>query len=276
MRPLVVLHLPKTAGTTLRHAVEVAARDEQVETLYGDGSVEAFLEDSERRRRAEVVIGHLSYGMHRHLGPSARYVTLLRDPVDRAVSEYHFIASHPEHDEHAEARRRPLLDFVAWRADAGRANPQTALIARSSGLHRGDDPVTEEDLDRALDRLDRRFAVVGLTDRFDESLAALCVWAGWEPPRYLDRNVTPSRPAVEELDPATRDRIAEVHRHDAVLVARARTAFDALVASQGREHARVTAELARRNGPGWQVVRAAATRAASLRHRLRRGPGRGA
>jgi len=48
-------------------------------------------------------------------------------------------------------------------------------------------------LDRAFVNLEQHFAVVGITDMFDESFKAMCLVCGWMKLSYRKRNVSKPR-----------------------------------------------------------------------------------
>ena len=93
---LAFLHVPKTAGTALRRVLaEQYGPDRVLELYHGIGA-----DDVERLRRMEArdwqqvraVAGHMEYGIHELIPFPVRYVTMLRDPVDRIVSHYSYRA----------------------------------------------------------------------------------------------------------------------------------------------------------------------------------------
>jgi len=58
----------------------------------------AFREMSQASRHAcSGIQGHMSYGLHEYLKPPAGYITMLREPVKRAISDYAFVSSNPYH-----------------------------------------------------------------------------------------------------------------------------------------------------------------------------------
>ena len=107
--PLVFVHVPKTAGTSFRLGVDEVFGRERVCRDYGAGSPETsaiveqwvyersdFWEFGRQFRQSEFrfLTGH--FGAQRYLPvfPLARMITFLRDPLQRAVSEYHHLVKH--------------------------------------------------------------------------------------------------------------------------------------------------------------------------------------
>jgi hypothetical protein len=74
--------------------------------------------------------------------------------------------------------------------------------------------VTRDHLIEAKRNLEASFPVVGLAERFDESLVMMqCVY-GWLNVSYERRNVTEKRPRIDEIDPGAVALIRETNRFD--------------------------------------------------------------
>jgi Galactose-3-O-sulfotransferase len=232
--PLVTfIHLPKTAGVTVSAILRGQYTD--VERLERDK-----VGDDARALRvrsggsARAVAGHMPYGLHKVLSRPCAYLTVLRDPVQRIASHYHWVSRHPSSPRHAElvSNRMSISDYVQWHS-AARAfnNGQTRLLGREWFDY--DDPATEETLEAAKRNLER-FVCVGLMDRFDESVLMMRRKLGWSWPTYQPRNVAP---AQDPIDAETRETILRYNRLDVELCRWARERFD-------REAERLGAALA--------------------------------
>ena len=101
----IFLHIPRCAGTTiarhLRYNLPRGSRlllsptpqrkFQQKEEV--DGYIESLPERT--KRKVKVIIGHsVYYGIHRYFQRPARYITFLRDPVDRVISNYNYFMEH--------------------------------------------------------------------------------------------------------------------------------------------------------------------------------------
>lgn len=107
-------HLPKTGGTSLEKTL--FRKVFSTEEIYQPRGYWAMLSD---QRSFRYLGGHRPYGVHllSTQVSSPRYYTMLRDPVERAISFYYEclwprgnkkVADHPEH---ATAWRHDLVDF---------------------------------------------------------------------------------------------------------------------------------------------------------------------
>lgn len=165
---LVFVHIPKAAGTSL---------NELFEQVYG----RTFLNVSNHHpawesRRPDpdgifCLSGHVPYGWHRKLGAKGRtdwpgdglfegrtirYVSIVRDPVDRFRSYYRYAKQEPKHRHHREVAGmspREFLSFLDSIDDRGAWNQQFRMLG---GL-----PGDRFHLVAPLDRLDRFVEVLG-------------------------------------------------------------------------------------------------------------------
>ncbi|HCX31104.1 MAG TPA: hypothetical protein DHU55_15260 [Blastocatellia bacterium] len=211
---LIFLHIPKTAGTTLNRIIEWQYSGLSIYTMDPyriRATAERFKRLSEqRRRRLRVVRGHLFYGIHEFLPQGATYITMLRDPVTRFLSSYYFILRRPLHPMHRKLKKERLGVEEFIRLTPHRQNLQCRFIA---GFENGE-ICDEQVLDVAKENLTRSFSVIGLCERFEESLMLMAITFGWEVPFYENRKVSKIRPVVE---PRLVDLIKEHNRLDVEL-----------------------------------------------------------
>ena len=82
-----------------------------------------------------------------------------------------------------------------------RENVQTKMIAGADY----DAPCTAEIFTQAKENLHRHFSVVGLSERFEESLALMKLRFGWKLECYSSFNVARTRPKKRDLPQSTLD-----------------------------------------------------------------------
>jgi hypothetical protein len=167
------------------------------------------------KQEIRCVKGHAPFGLHRWLPQPAAYLTLIRNPLERIVSEYCYVRRTTQHPFHEElvARDLSLLDYVRIDIEWAKDNLQTRWIAGLVDMHNAlppYDPLPSDALSVARRNLETHFVVVGLTDRFDEALLLMQKILGWGNIFYRRKNVSPDRPSVEEIGTATR-RLVETH-----------------------------------------------------------------
>jgi hypothetical protein len=96
---------------------------------------------------------------------------------------------------------------------------------------------TEAMLAQARRHLDERIPLVGLTERFDESLVLMKRALGWGLPVYRILNRTKGRPARSDVTPSARAAIEAYNALDLALYCEATARFEAAMAAQGPDFA---------------------------------------
>ena len=249
------LHLPKTAGTTLNE--EVIYRQYAVEphavspdglvhggVLYypGDGffkSRRPTIPENVVRDLVEcpvrAVVGHFTFGLHQVApGRGWQYMTIVREPVARVWSMYR----------HLQVWATPGMRFGDARAAFDKDVSMEEMLSRfrlreldndQTRRIAGREPAygrcTRELLDLALTNLEESFSLVGVTERFDETLALAEVELGWrDAHEYWVINVNDAYPATEPVDPATAEAIRAYNALDVELYEFARELMDRMIA----------------------------------------------
>jgi hypothetical protein len=238
---LIFLHVPKSAGTTLNRLIEWEY------PLFEMYSVDPVLSQwsrahlwrlpKQRLQRFRVFKGHMPFGLHEVLPQPATYIAVMRGAVERVISAYYFMSNYKLHPNYRKFRREfwTLEDFVRR---SPRENVQTKMIAGADY----DAPCTAETLLKAKENL-QHFSVLGLTERFEESLALMKLRFGWKLKSYSSFNVTRMRPKKRDLPQSTLDLIAERNRFDIELYECAAKRFAETINKNATEVSRVRQEL---------------------------------
>jgi hypothetical protein len=241
--PIAFVHIPKTAGGTVISMFTAAYSRTDIHKAGNfmrgpEKSVRKIAKWQGTGRR--VSVGHTPYGAFKGRMPDdTLYMTFLREPVDRVLSHYY------RHIHGRDLRRftrelgspgsgpkieavsieqavvevgLPQLNNLATRFLCGHESPMGELPASA--------------LDDAKDNL-RRFAFVGIQERFEESLVLLQRMLGLGSIPYEDRHVSREggRPAVEEVTEDQRALLLERNRLDAELHAFGAQLFESAVAA---------------------------------------------
>lgn len=231
MRPLYAfLHIPKCAGTSFVEEIREKMPAELHLGLYEQAGPEVRRATvlglaPARARTLRVVFGHDVYdGVHTDLGRAGRYLTVVRDPVERLLSQYNFnvdywrgrsrrAGSLSDDPYHADGR---LMSFEEWLESYPQVhNLMAGYISQSfmSYIPYGT-LLTPDRLRRALSRLEG-FYYIGLTDRFDLESQHLFRWIGLRGSRMVRRNV--SYPHYWLTDKAVRQKVLRLNAMDVEL-----------------------------------------------------------
>ncbi len=234
--PLVIfVHIPKTAGRTLRAIIRRQYRPEEVCTTSreaGDPYQDFLTLTEAEKARLRIVQGHFAYGLHEHVSRPAVYVTMLREPIARVISYYRFIRDNPNHTHHAVAIELGLAGFVQERVSKALDNGQLRYLSGVEDTPFG--ACTEEMFEAALAHLEQRFVAVGLVEAFDDSILLMRRALGWRMPVYMPLNVSKHRVADEKVSPETFALLREYNRFDLRLYDYARQRFLVSVEADGK------------------------------------------
>ena len=238
-QPLFVfVHTPKTGGTSIATALASSLEPGEFRSLgnvyKGGGGLRprraARLRDAPPNvlvEGARVLAGHVPYAFTPHLPPGTRYITVLRDPVERALSHYLAVV----------AVSRPLRRTGGMTADEILGdremiidNLQTRMIA---GIVDASTEIDGATLEQAKRNLEHGFAAFGITERFDESLVLIARALGVRATTIPERRMTDRGEA--DVSDAVRSAVARLNTFDRELYEWAAERFDRTVAQRGVE-----------------------------------------
>lgn len=266
---------PAVQVPSLRHGAQAEGTVRTREALL-DWHRELYerLTVEEWRRLSAVTSHEASYFLPLLEAPALGF-TLVREPVDRVVSRYYF-ANRPPKAGTERKRERGIgpgigeelrewsLEQIFERvggADPAELERSYAFGAFFNGQARsllephhdiseltfseGPPPDAELWRERLAAILDRHY-LLGVSERFDEGVAAVAARYGWKAGRSERKKVNTARPATEQLPGELRDRVGAYNWLDAELYARAREQSDqrlrttggALPAARNKEYGR--------------------------------------
>jgi len=290
---LVFVHVPKTGGMTLDHLIRRQYPEKAVLWIsYDRPELLSEFQALDAKQKAELrcLLGHVPFGIDAQLSGNPVYITMLREPVARFISEYGQVrrvtrtgAWRPPVDQ---VKSMTLDDFLNYRIENNAMDVQTRFISGylpPAGMQPPFEPLPGDALERAKDNLRKHFVAVGLMERFDESLLLMKRRLGWNKHLFYARRNTAPRPSSGgDVPPETLKRIVEHTRLDAELVRFGAELLEEAVRAEGEAFQKEVRKLRQvnhtiflltstwkrsrqwvRNAPGMRQVRA-------LKHRLLR------
>jgi hypothetical protein len=228
---LCFLHIPKCAGTTVIEEIlmRVFSRNE-ILLCYDAGTtaqIESLKKMSDRKKkRIRCLAGHFAFGIHEVLPNGGRYVTILRQPLERVISHYEHARRHAGHHLHAVAAAAgsTLLDYVRHPRSVEVRNAQTRLLAGVGwGVRSGRSG--RDTLERAKENLEKHFVLAGVVERFDAFARLLQRLLGGKAHAVAMRNVSGSAERLAFVPPEILQGIAGCNDLDMQLYAHVKAAF---------------------------------------------------
>lgn len=236
---LLFMHIPKTAGTSLRHLLERMYRGRDSAYLYDPNDMRGAIHPrdfaampEEDRARLALVVGHFQFGIHEWIPRTATYLTMVRDPIDRLISlYYHYKNSAVTNEASGAFRHRATIEeqgLTFERFVFGGLTLQTdnEMVRQVSGRWAKFGECTQELLDQALEHVESQFAGVMVYERMPESMDLLARVTGRPVDRLGRSNVSRARVTPDQIAPDVRERVLEFNRYDSELYRRAVARMD--------------------------------------------------
>lgn len=194
---LIFMHIPKTAGITLRYIISNQFNPEEVINTYKHETGFETIEEKVRTENIKCILSHHPFGIHKLVNKPFTYVTMLRDPVDRVISAYYYLHKNPYTIEEFKKKidRASLMEFITQYDKDFQYFVNNMQTRIASGEY---DPKMA-DLKKAKENLKDYFSVVGITEKFDESIYLMKERFGWRNISYKKQNVSMVRPLKEDV-----------------------------------------------------------------------------
>ncbi|MUL39304.1 sulfotransferase family 2 domain-containing protein [Gloeocapsopsis dulcis] len=219
-KSIIFLHIPKASGSTLHNIIERQYSSKVIYSIDGLNVIDSTNKfknlPEEQRQRIKVLKGHMSFGLHEYLPQPSTYITMLRDPVDRVISHYYYVIRNPQHRLHKQVKdnKITLQEYVSNGITTEVNNSQTRILAAVNKSKVGFDEITGKALEKAKQNLETHFSVIGITEKFDETLILLKKIFDWKTPFYVRENVTKNRQPKENIPQETLEIIQRYNQLD--------------------------------------------------------------
>ncbi|WP_291276107.1 sulfotransferase family 2 domain-containing protein [Flavobacterium sp.] len=189
-KPLVIsIHNYKTAGVTFYSIIDRQfKKDEILNTdLLGLESALSIITQS-KPEKIKIVHGHFYFGIDKHFARQHTYITFLRNPIERVISDYYYCRSNPLAHNYIYASKLSFKEYLQCDQVLNIDNGQTRFISGETNMPYGSDSV--EILGKAISNLEHKFSLVGITEKFDESLLIANQIFSWSQYYYASKNIT--------------------------------------------------------------------------------------
>lgn len=227
LKPVVFLHLQKTAGTSIVDIARQFYGNDNVlshgDYLYDEGQLipaEKFAQADFLQTRfgnTPFISGHFGYDFTKQFMVNRISFTFLRNPVERVLSAYYFYRTrNPDEFKHYQmAQSMPLdeflkLGFVNPDIKAHIWNYQVSQLAKGWGAASNLSLDNDGLLKMAIDHLDD-FSYVGFTETYETDQANILKAIGISIPVGNQKsNSNPGRPMFDSLPRASKDLLLEL------------------------------------------------------------------
>jgi hypothetical protein len=206
---LLLMHIPKTAGTALRETILNNYKQSEVAYIYPDppGFPVSNLRDLPLSQRAHfrLVVGHFQYGIHEDVPNDYSYFTIVRNPLRRVWSQYQYMVEYGSPLLVINGRIKSLQEVLESRLTA---NLDNLMVRCFAGVDESDFPpgsIDAEIYDLAARHAQDAFLYIGHQERIGDAYTFLQRKFGWNwsvLPETMNSGSYASREQTGDLDAA--------------------------------------------------------------------------
>ena len=183
---LLFMHIPKTAGTSLRKIIENQVLAKERLFIYSAEDKLDFV-NFKNKDKLKLIFGHFNYAdrLDTYLDRQYKFITFMRNPVEQVISNYYhlyntFIKNKNKPKQKSFVNRKFLESLEAFVTNTRVANNlQTKYI---TGLtHNKQKLYPKKTLNLAKYHIDNYFDFVGVTENYNDSIKYICNKYGLNP-----------------------------------------------------------------------------------------------
>lgn len=181
----IFIHIPKTGGTTINCAINNSKWQTKPDFYY------RHIDYQTKRSNSADIFNPMKYDQYKDY----TLFMLLRDPVDRIISEYSFIRTRPEFMSLIKPYPNDLVSYIKNK------QTQNYMIGFLLGKRMYDtDYVTREDLDYVKNAIRNLDIKVGIFEHYASSLEYFSQYTKLKWPKNIDvKRITLNRPKLDEI-----------------------------------------------------------------------------
>jgi len=218
---VIFLHIPKTAGTTIRDITRRQYSPKFVlnisSNLTDEEQATSFL--TAKSKKISLIQGHFGFGGHELIPNSCTYFTFLRNPINRFISAYYHINQNPNHYLYKIVKNFTLDEYVRSNLIEEQTldNIQVRFLSGYQGKINRKNKLSNSDLKQAKINLENFFIVIGFVEEFDYSLVMLKEQLNWQNIYYSIRNNRVGKPNKNKISRETWNLIKKYNELDLML-----------------------------------------------------------
>ena len=213
-RKPIFIHVPKTGGTSINATMINALWQGKSDYFY------RHIDYYTKVSNSADIFEPANFDKYKAAG----IFMMLRDPVDRLLSEYHFLKMLPEFTSLLSHQPTSFMDYCRLK------ETQEYCIKFLLGYPiYSPEPVTEEHLNKVTKAIDTLPIYVGIYEEFEKSLHYFTEKVGIQwPSEMFKKRMTLSRPAVGSLPKDEYDEVLKLNPLDTSLYQHCRATFESV------------------------------------------------
>jgi len=217
---LIFLHIPKAGGNTLKSILNEQYREDERLRIYTyphfskDKGIERLKKLSiEEKSKLKLIYGHFAFGIHKYLSAEAKYITFLRNPVDRIISHFYYVKKHNVKEHIKNMEGDTFEEYLEKGLQYELNNGMTRLLCSEEKIQKGS-TVTRDDLETAKRNIEKYFSFVGVLEEFHKGLMILNNMLGWGNALIYKRKNVTEHPKREEFPKHVINKIIQMNKLD--------------------------------------------------------------
>jgi hypothetical protein len=237
---LIFFHIPKTGGRTMKVVIQHCLADQCFDGDLTDPDTALWVRSTariaekfnqlpiERQHAVRCMVGeHVSMDVAGIFDRPSKFFTIVREPVDRVISNFYFSRTLAELPTHRFIKDMTLEEYLDSSMGLDHDNQQVRMLSGCPELDapwhtkRGRicisaPPVKCRHLEMAKRNIEERFLVAAPMEKFTALVWFLKRLYGWPIHRAVFRihNESPARPKLDAMSETTRKRLERLNQYD--------------------------------------------------------------
>ena len=204
-RKIIFIHIPKSGGSTFHSILNVRYKKINIYNIFGgrfsDPEIINFINlPNKEKSKIKLLKGHMPFGLHKYLDDEFEYITFVRNPFERVISQFYYIKQNKKNPKHEQVHLTGMgiKEFVTSGIVSGMNNGHCRFL--TGDVDRLPYGVSNNLIEETLENVNKKFMWIGVTERFDESILVLAFKMGWKKlPYYIKQNVSQISPRSKGL-----------------------------------------------------------------------------